>query len=230
MRLLFLLLVLVCFNANAQWKSYGLGVKGDTLNRIDQQNLKQGQWIVHLESMRGEPGYEEEGVFKDGKKEGLWRRYNLQGDIIAIENYRFGYKNGTSQYFNIAGILREESWRAVDPKNPYDTVDVYDIVNPDKITRKAIKLEGTSVKHGTWKYYTSGTGTINKTENWVYDQLQDPNKKPLSGDLKTIASAPVSDTATAKKPELKKPKEVMEFEKKNSGKKKIVVRDGRTGN
>ena len=77
MRLFLILLVLVCFDVNAQWKSYQLGVKGDTLNRVDQQNLKQGAWILHIESLRGEPGYEEEGVFRDGKKEGLWRGVSI---------------------------------------------------------------------------------------------------------------------------------------------------------
>lgn len=228
MRLVLLALIFICTHLNAQLKSYQLGRKGDTLNRVDQHNVKQGPWIVHIESLRGEPGYEEEGLFRDGKKEGLWRRYNLQGDPVAIENYHLDYKNGTSQYFTIAGLLREESWRAVDPKNPYDTVDVYDPVNPDKITRKAIRLEGTSLKHGTWKYYDPQTGVLTRTENWIYNQLQDPNKKPVTGETKALGSVQVSDTA-ARKPESKKPREVMEFEKKNSGKKKVVIRDGKTG-
>jgi hypothetical protein len=29
--------------------------------------------VVHVESLRGEPGYEEEGVFENNRKEGEWR-------------------------------------------------------------------------------------------------------------------------------------------------------------
>src|SRR5689334_7059619 len=104
--------LLICAPSMAQTKSFIIGVKGDTLNRIDANNLKQGRWVEHVPELRGEPGYEEEGIYIDGKKNGMWRRYSLMGDLLAIENYRFGYKNGKCTYFSIYGILREESWKA----------------------------------------------------------------------------------------------------------------------
>ncbi|HXL57136.1 MAG TPA: hypothetical protein VN958_12805 [Chitinophagaceae bacterium] len=94
MRWLFFVCSIISLSSYGQWKSFALGVKGDTLNRVDQNNLKQGPWVTHVESLRGEPGYEEEGVYKDGKKEGTWRMYNLMGDLLAKENYKWGYKNG----------------------------------------------------------------------------------------------------------------------------------------
>jgi hypothetical protein len=223
MRLLFVIMMMISLNASAQCKTYKLGVKGDTLNCTDQQNLKQGKWVMHYDTNRGEPGFEEEGEYIDGKKTGLWRRYSLQGDILAIENYKFGFKNGVSQYFNLAGILREESWKAVDPKNPYDTIEVPDLDDPKKVTMKAIKLEGTTLKHGMWKYYNAGANTISKVENYILDKLEVPGEKK-------IANVATGDSALVKKaPPKVVPKEVGEYEKKNSGKKKIKVRDGRTG-
>src|SRR3954452_3664142 len=116
----------------AQCKTYIIGVKGDTLNCTDYAGMKQGKWVVKTPALRGEPGYDEEGVFKNDKKEGFWRRYSDQGDILAIEGYKYGYKDGVSQYFSLQGIIREESWRAINPAHPYDTIRVYDLKDPDK--------------------------------------------------------------------------------------------------
>ena len=221
MRLLFLPFLFIAFNVAAQCKSYKLSAKGDKINCIDENDLKQGRWVVKVESIRGEPGYEEEGIFKDGKKEGIWRNYNTMGDVLAIERYRWGNKDGISQYFNMQGVIREESWKAVNPLNPYDTVDVHDPIDPYKVVMKVVKIEGTSVKHGKWKYYDGGF--ITKTENWFLDKLEDPDKvATLDANGKVITD---EKTAKAKPAEKAKPKEVMEFEKK-TGKKKIKVIDG----
>jgi hypothetical protein len=200
-----------------QWASYQISVRGDTINCIDQKKQKQGRWVIRIEQLRGEPGFEEEGEFVNDQKEGLWRKYNLSGDLIAIESYKWGFKDGKQQYFTMYGdLLREESWRAVNPENPYDTIDVPDLNNPMKYESKVIKHESSSIKHGTWKYYDPNSGMIVKTEKFLFGQ---PDKgfgntaKPETGESKPIA----------------KPKTISEWEKQNSGKKKVKVRDGRTG-
>ncbi len=227
MRLMLLLLLIFSSRAMAQCKTYIMSTKGDTLNCIDEQNKKQGKWIIHNESLRGEPGFDQEGEFKDGKKEGVWRTFSLMGDPLAIENYRWGNKNGICRYFNIAGLVREESWKAVNPENPYDTIEVPDLIDPYKVEMKVIKIEGSAVKHGTWKYYDAASGTIEKTETYFLDKLEDPNKKLLQAQAANPTdSTVIANKANAKKP---KPKEVMQYEKKNSGKKKIKVRNGQTG-
>lgn len=150
------------------------------------------------------------------------------GDLLAIENYKWGYKNGTCRYFNLAGLVREESWKAVNPDNPYDTVEVPDLVDPYKVDLKVVKIEGTSVKHGTWTYYDPQMGTITKTEEYFLDKLQSPNKKLLVADAG--ADVATDSSLQAAKPDAKnKHAEVLQYEKKHSGKKKIRVRDGATG-
>ena len=130
-----ILLSVVAFCAligNAQWASYQISVKGDTINCVDKSNKKQGPWVVRVNELRGEPGYEEEGIFADDRKEGIWRKYNLTGDLLAVENYKWGNMDGLQQYFTTFGdLLREESWRAINPDNPYDTIDVPDVTNPN---------------------------------------------------------------------------------------------------
>lgn len=199
----------------AQYKRYELSDRGDTLNAIDKNGQKQGKWIVKVASLRGEPGYEEEGVFKNDKKEGPWRRYSLSGDPIAIENYRFGGKDGLQQYFTPMGdLIREENWRAYNPDAPYDTIPIYGTGSNEILKYKLVKAEQYSVKHGPWKFYDSGTGRLVKSEMYQYGALQ---------------KEPDADVVVTDEKKKVKPKEVLEFEKKNSGKKKVKLREGQTG-
>ena len=91
MRWILFILLFVSTSSVAQWKDFIIGVKGDTLNRVDKMGLKQGPWVHKYETVRGERGYEEEGEYKDDLKEGNWRKYSLMGDLLAIENYRWGF-------------------------------------------------------------------------------------------------------------------------------------------
>jgi antitoxin component YwqK of YwqJK toxin-antitoxin module len=225
MKYLLVSILLLSFSAKAQWKSYRLvNNNKDTINCIDNNDLKQGRWVVKVESLRGEPGYEEEGIYKDGKKEGTWRAYTAMGDLFAIERYRWGNKDGKSQYYDISGLKREESWKAVNPENPYDTVDVFDVNDPFKVERRVVKIEGSSVKHGPWKYYESGSGSLIKSENYFLGKLEDPNAKKAATAATEVQE---EDKKVTKAPEKVKPKEVMDFEKK-TGKKKVKVIDGST--
>jgi hypothetical protein len=237
MRFIIILLLLSGLQSQAQWKSFIVNSKGDTLNRVDQKGLKQGPWVVKVPDLRGERGYEEEGVFKNDIKEGTWRRFTLQGDLLAIENFRYGYRDGKNIYFNFLGELqREETWRAIDPTNPYDTVNVYDVNDPNKVVgRQVVKLEPNSYKHGTWSYYNTERGTVERTEEWMMDK---PKVKEVPKDdmapIDVAKTEGEGDEGETKKEEKKtvtktKPKEVLEFEKKNAGKKKVKVRTGSTG-
>lgn len=200
--------------ASAQIKSFIISVKGDTLNVVDKNDLRQGKWVVHVDPLRGEPGYEEEGVFVNGKKEGNWRKYNLQGDLIAIENYKHGDKDGTSRYFsNLGDILREENWRAYNPDQPYDTIPIYGQDNNQVINYKVVKAEPYSVKDGEWTYYEPGTGRILRTEKYDRGHLAGAQ------DAAAVAEEPMKKIV---------PKEVLEFQQKNSKKKKVKVIDGST--
>lgn len=201
------------------WDSYELTDNGDTVNRVDRKGLRQGMWLVKTGPLRGEPGYEEEGAFKDGLKEGVWRRFSMQGDMIAVEQFKRGFRDGRQVYFSSLGEpLREENWKSVDPDNPYDTIDVPDLNNPMVSHSKVIKHEAAEVRHGPWKYFDPLTGRVVRTENYISGQKQGP-------------AAPTSPVDAAEASDKKKPKPpaVQEWEKKNAGKKKVAVRDGRTG-
>jgi len=130
--------------------------------------------------------------------------------------------------------MREESWRAIEPGRKFDTVAVLDVLDPTKVIDHVIvKVEGQTMKHGTWTYYDPEWGTITKTENYWVDKLRTDDGLPADGgnDLKPIGfsdSKSRSDSISRKM--MAKPQAVLDFEKKNAGKKKVKVRDGSTGN
>ncbi|TAG32121.1 MAG: hypothetical protein EAZ35_00695 [Sphingobacteriia bacterium] len=224
MRFLLLpLFTFLCLYAESQCKTYRLGANRDTLNCTDMTGMKQGKWIVNIAKLRGEPGYEEEGVFLNNRKEGLWRRYNLMGDLLAQENFKWGNKNGRCMYFTFAGLEHEESWRAVNPDKAYDTLDVQDLRDPNKYDRIIVKTDGTSIKHGTWKFYIPETSVLINMEEYVMGQLKEPTDPITGNTIKVI----IDTVKTSSLPAPSRPKLVTEFEQKHTKKKK-PARTGKT--
>lgn len=205
-------------NSYAQYQSFKLNAKGDTINRVTKAGVKEGKWVISVPELRGEPGYDEEGVFKKGVKEGIWRKYTTQGDLLAVENYFNGGKDGLQQYFNfIGGLEREESWKDYNPDAPYDTIPIYGTGSNEIVELRVVKAEQYSVKDGEWKYYDPNTGELLRTENWRINVIVKPQK-----------STATATVAEPKKKEVEKTAQMLEWEKKNKGK-KGAVRSGETG-
>jgi hypothetical protein len=216
MRWITFLLLFFSVNAFSQWKDYKINANGDTLNRIDVIDRKQGPWVNRFETVRGEPGYEEEGWYTNGRKDGEWRMFSLMGDLVGVEFYKWGLKDSVCRYYNKHGELRlEQRWKAINPDKAYDTLLIEDPDKFDTYRTVIVKNEGASLKHGVWKYYDAETGAVTRTETYMLGELEKGKS---------------TTAATTQKKEVTKPKEVLDFEKKNAGKKKIRVRDGSTGN
>lgn len=222
------LLVALVFNhemVDAQCKTYLIGTKGDTLNCTDSKGLKQGVWIEKTPELRGNAGFDEEGMYKDGRKEGTWRRFSLQGDVEYVQQYRWGLLSGKSVFYNLMGIEREENWYAINPDKQYDTIDVPDLYDMNKTNSVVVKNEGRSIKHGAWKFFDPQTGRVQRTENYFKDSLVDGL---AAFGVTNKFARPARDT-TKSKSDIKKPSALLEWEKKNAGKKKVKYQDGSTG-
>jgi hypothetical protein len=209
------------FKMYAQCKSFFIGVNGDTLNCIDYKNKKDGKWINTIKEVRGEPGYEEEGNYVNGKKEGLWKRYSLEGDKLAEEYYRWGVKDGPSRFFKGIDevLVREETWIALDPARIGEKIRVPDPKDPSgrKYIIKTITDEGVALRNGEWRYFDYETRRLVKTEMYYMDSMVQPTtKKPINP----------GDKKDPKKTE--KTKVILEFEKSKKGKKNKYT-DGGTG-
>lgn len=216
MRLILFFLLFLAYNGyGQQWANYAINSNGDTLNRIDQNGKKQGIWVNRVEKLRGEPGYEEEGYYTDDRKEGQWKLFNLMGDLIGIENYKWGMKDGVCTYFSLHGGVRmEQSWKALNPDKLYDTLQVEDIDKLNSYKQVIVKNEGASLRHGEWKYYNPETGALLRVEKYEFGES---------------INKPAPIVSNEPKKEVEKPKEVLEYEKRNSGKKRVRYQDGSTG-
>jgi hypothetical protein len=215
MRWIFVAILFISIQGFAQWKSYKLTSKGDTINRVDMKDRKQGPWTHRYETVRGEPGYEEEGWYEHNRKEGEWRLFSLMGDLVCVEYYKWGLKDSVCRYFTKQGELRlEQGWKALNPDKEYDTLVIEDLDKFDTYRTVVVKNEGASIKHGVWKYYDPATGAVVRTEVYPLGKLENEPK---------TAAAPTEKKAVPK------PKEVLDYEKKNSGKKKVRYKDGSTG-
>lgn len=215
MRSILFVFLLFSVSSFAQWKDYKLTSKGDTLNRIDKLDRRWGPWKIHYDEVRGEPGYEEEGWYEKNLKEGEWRLYSLQGDLVGIEYYKWGMKDSVCRYFTKNGeLMAEQWWKAFNPAKQYDTFEVEDPDKLDHYHTVIVKNEGAAVKNGVWKYYDPATGAVVRTEVYELGKLEQS---------KQAAAAPPEKKTIAK------PKEVLDFEKKASGRKKVKYADGSTG-
>lgn len=222
-KLFFLFIATIFYGLNlfgqGRLKEYKIGASGDTINAVLQDGKKTGKWVVHVDELRGEPGYEEEGMYKKGEKDGYWRKYNLEGDLIGLEHFILGSKDGLQQYFTYLGdLVREENWKGYNPDAPYDTVAVYGMDNNEILEYKLVPAEPYAVKNGEWRYYEPGSGRLIRVEQWDHNNLvkpKPPEKEPAIAD-------------NGKKKEVEKTPEMLQWEKKNRNKKK-ALRDGRTG-
>ena len=213
---LFFFVLLSAGNSYAQYKSYQLNPKGDTINAVLQNGQKAGKWVIEVGEIRGEPGFVEEGMYKKGEKNGYWRKYSKEGDLLAVENFILGGKDGLQQYFSYVGdLVKEENWKGFNPDAPYDTIAIYGTGSGEIVDYKIVKAEPYSVKHGEWRYYEPGSGRLLRSEKYELNNLVVPN-----------APKPVVTTDKPKKVE--KTAEMLEWERKNRGK-KGAIRDGRTG-
>lgn len=112
-KILYILLpIFVCSISSAQ--SYTID-KGDTINVIDENNLKQGFWRI-FGKMKKLPGYEpdqvvEEGNYESSRKQGLWKTFFPNGKIKSEIAYVNSRPNGTYKtYFESGQVEEEGNW------------------------------------------------------------------------------------------------------------------------
>lgn len=112
-KILYILLpIFVCSISSAQ--SYTID-KGDTINVIDANNLKQGFWRI-FGKMKKLPGYEpeqvvEEGNYESSRKQGLWKNFFPNGKLKSEIAYVNSRPNGTYKtYFENGQVEEEGNW------------------------------------------------------------------------------------------------------------------------
>lgn len=116
LQFLFACLIILCINATCLSAQNYRILLGDTINRVDAGNMRQGTWKI-LGDMsndhRFKPGQVlEEGKYVNNKKEGIWITYFPTGQEHTIIQYGANRPNGPYKVFYENGQLEEEgNWK-----------------------------------------------------------------------------------------------------------------------
>jgi len=60
----------------------------DTINRVDTDGNKQGEWLLYQRPFKSKPVLIESGKYIDNKKQGIWNYYDSTGKIIRIVKFK----------------------------------------------------------------------------------------------------------------------------------------------
>ena len=82
-----------------------LPAQTDTINRIDNNGLKQAYWIVKFD--KSKQTYKE-GKYLDNNKEGIWKEYLINGILISEITYSRNEPSGYAKIYYTNGQLAEE--------------------------------------------------------------------------------------------------------------------------
>ncbi len=101
------LIFIIVFNLNSFSQKFVL-FKGDTINRVDKNNLKQGLWIYFNDNYKNK--IYQKGYYKDGKKEGSWYTYYKNGNLNSEMEFKNNRQNGKVSIYYKNGKLQEQGY------------------------------------------------------------------------------------------------------------------------
>lgn len=90
-------------------------LNGDTINLIDANRKRQGKWLI--KASPNDAGYKkgelvEEGVYKDSRKIGIWKKYYPGGKIKSEITYSGGRPKGPyTLYYDNGNIEESGNWQ-----------------------------------------------------------------------------------------------------------------------
>ncbi|MCB0697593.1 MAG: hypothetical protein KDC07_09530 [Chitinophagaceae bacterium] len=149
------------------------------LNQLDSKGRKTGMWLNKIQENRGNPAYTEIGSYYNGLKTGPWYKVNIEGDLVAIENFKKDYYDGEVKYFVKGQVTCIGLYRGLNPDVEVDTIMVEDPVTGIQ-QLVAVRADRGAVRHGTWRFYNETTGSIEKVEEYQVDSLIYEEYFPLS--------------------------------------------------
>ena len=172
----------------------------EKINQLDPKGKRQGPWLFTIKARMGEPARKEFGNYEQGYKNGLWYQLDAEGELLAIENYRNNILDGEVRYFDQGKLFCIGHYRGLNPHQDFDTIVV---VNPESMEEKyhVLSTEKGSLRHGSWKYFSSENGNLIREEIYQVDNLVFKKDYDYSG----------SDSVFRKQYELKLP----HFQKKH---------------
>jgi hypothetical protein len=150
--------------------SYEILENGDTINRLDNKNRKEGKWLIVNKGGYGEEDFIELGTYDHNIKMGTWKSYTMNGVIISQEYYKQGNKSGEAKYYDDGMLYCVGNYLALRSLYDYDTIMVEDpITGIEKPV--VIKTDVGSVRHGFWTYYDPPSKEVKKVVEYQADEV-----------------------------------------------------------
>ncbi|MBL7711919.1 MAG: hypothetical protein JNL13_05630 [Chitinophagaceae bacterium] len=171
---LFLLLLLRCGLAGAQSKD------GKEINQADVQGRPHGLWYTSKPALRGEPSEAVFGSYDHGQKTGLWYISDGIGNLVSIETFKLGVRDGEAKYFDNGHLTSVGHYRGLNPTVAMDTVLIVDPITGDE-KLVSVPTERGSVRHGSWRFYDELSGRLVREEYYQIDELLYKKDFSISG-------------------------------------------------
>lgn len=165
---IFLLLPTLAWG-QTQALTYKVMPSGDTINRIDAQQRRQGLWMLAgIDDM--EQPLVSVGHYLNGKANGLWIKTNRDGMPLAQENFKNDLLDGEVKYYEGGHLICVGHYLALRSTVEYDTVWVE---NPETNQLRPVRVKSNrgSVRHGYWTYYHPGTKQLARVQEYQADSL-----------------------------------------------------------
>ncbi|MGI9192661.1 MAG: hypothetical protein ACR2IL_11125 [Chitinophagaceae bacterium] len=159
----------VALAQTVQWKSYKVLQNGDTINKLDAKNQKQGMWLMESYDDLDQFEYTY-AQFVNNKQEGKCLKTNRDGVPVAEENFKNGLKDGEARYYDAGQLLCVGHYLALRARYEYDTIWVE---NPETNQLRPVRVKSNrgSVRHGFWTYYHPGTKQLARVLEYQADSL-----------------------------------------------------------
>ncbi len=149
--------------------SFEISLKGDTINKLVNKK-KQGYWVEQFLEKNDEKAFYEIGNYNDNYKTGNWKKYEMNGILLADENYKLGKLDGDAKYYENGYLSYTGKYLALRSGVKYDTIEVEDPVTELKKTM-VIDTKAGSVKNGTWTFFEVPFSKIIRVMEFAADDL-----------------------------------------------------------
>jgi hypothetical protein len=140
------------------------------INQTDSKGKPQGQWLIRQPARMGEDAFAEWGSFDHGQRTGTWYKFDGEGEVSAIQHYRYGMLDGEAKYFENGRLVCVGHYRGLNPGYAFDTIYVVDPVT-DVEHKRVVSTDRGSVKHGLWQYYDESTGRLIREIDYQIDEI-----------------------------------------------------------
>jgi hypothetical protein len=165
-----------------------ISAEGDSINKTDVFNVKQGLWVLQIPERFGEPSYLKYGMYKNDWKIGKWKTY--QGpNLISEENYVNNVLDGEILFYENGFLSCRGYYSGANYRAKFDTI-ILENTQTNQTQTYIVQNNPLSVKDSTWIYFLPNSKMVKSIEYWRNDEF-------ISGQELASENTGLMDSASA---------------------------------